>query len=103
MKLSQFKFKLPEEKIALYPAKYRDESRLMVVHKSTGEIEHRMFKDILEYLNPGDCLVINDTKVIPARLYGAKEGTNAKIETIIAAIMIPIEVNNVFLFFIFSS
>lgn len=54
MKLSQFKFKLPEEKIALYPAKYRDESRLMVVHKSTGEIEHKMFKDVLDYFDDKD-------------------------------------------------
>ena len=57
MKLSQFKFKLPEEKIALHPAKYRDESRLMVVHKSTGEIEHKMFKDILNYFDDGDVFI----------------------------------------------
>ena len=57
MKLSQFKFKLPEEKIALHPAKYRDESRLMVVHKKTGEIEHRMFKDILEYFDDRDVFI----------------------------------------------
>ena len=80
MKLSQFKFKLPEEKIALYPAKYRDESRLMVVHKSTGQIEHRMFKYILEYFDDKDVFIFNDTKVFPARLYGNKEKTGARIE-----------------------
>ena len=70
MKLSQFKFKLPEEKIALYPAKYRDESRLMVVHKSTGEIEHKMFKDVLDYFNKNDFFVFNNTKVFPAKQIG---------------------------------
>jgi S-adenosylmethionine:tRNA ribosyltransferase-isomerase len=80
MKLSQFKFKLPEEKIALYPAKYRDESRLMVVHKSTGEIEHREFKQILDYFDDKDAFIFNDTKVFPARLYGNKEKTGARIE-----------------------
>ena len=71
MKLSQFKFKLPEEKIALHPTKYRDESRLMVLHKRTGEIEHKMFKDILNYFDDKDVFVFNDTKVFPARLYKA--------------------------------
>ena len=80
MKLSQFKFKLPEDKIALHPAKFRDESRLMVVHKKTGEIEHRMFKDILEYFDDKDVFIFNDTKVFPARLYGNKEKTGARIE-----------------------
>ena len=80
MKLSQFKFKLPEEKIAQHPARYRDESRLMVVHKKTGEIEHRMFKDILEYFDDKDVFIFNDTKVFPARLYGNKEKTGARIE-----------------------
>ena len=80
MKLSQFKFKLPEEKIALHPTKFRDESRLMVVHKKTGEIEHRMFKDLLEYFDDGDVFIFNDTKVFPARLYGNKEKTGARIE-----------------------
>ena len=80
MKLSQFKFKLPDEKIAQYPAKYRDESRLMVVHKKTGEIEHRMFKDILDYFDDKDVFIFNDTKVFPARLYGNKEKTGARIE-----------------------
>ncbi|TWV08273.1 tRNA preQ1(34) S-adenosylmethionine ribosyltransferase-isomerase QueA [Bacteroidaceae bacterium HV4-6-C5C] len=80
MKLSQFKFKLPEEKIALHPAKYRDESRLMVLHRKTGKIEHRMFKDILEYFDNEDVFIFNDTKVFPARLYGNKEKTGARIE-----------------------
>ena len=80
MKLSQFKFKLPEERIALHPAKYRDESRLMVVHKSTGQIEHCVFKDILNYFDDGDAFIFNDTKVFPARLYGNKEKTGARIE-----------------------
>lgn len=80
MKLSQFKFKLPEEKIALHPAKHRDESRLMVVHKKTGEIEHRTFKDILDYFDDKDVFIFNDTKVFPARLYGNKEKTGARIE-----------------------
>ena len=80
MKLSQFKFKLPEEKIAMYPAKYRDESRLMVIHKSTGEIEHVLFKDILNYFDDKDVFIFNDTKVFPARLYGNKEKTGARIE-----------------------
>ena len=80
MKLSQFKFKLPEDQIALFPAKNRDESRLMVVHRDTGEIEHRIFKEIIEYFDDKDVFVFNDTKVFPARLYGNKEKTGAKIE-----------------------
>ncbi len=80
MKLSQFKFKLPEEKIALYPTTHRDESRLMVVHKKTGEIEHKTFKDVLDYFDDKDVFVFNDTKVFPARLYGNKEKTGARIE-----------------------
>lgn len=80
MKLSQFKFKLPEELIAQYPAKHRDESRMMVVNRKTGEIEHRVFKDILEYFNEHDLFIMNDTKVFPARLYGNKEKTGAQIE-----------------------
>jgi S-adenosylmethionine:tRNA ribosyltransferase-isomerase len=71
---------LPEELIAQYPAKHRDESRLMVVHRKTGEIEHRTFKDVLEYFNEHDLFVFNDTKVFPARLYGNKEKTGAQIE-----------------------
>jgi len=80
MKLSDFKFEVPKKLIALYPTENRDESRLMVVHRKTGEIEHRTFKDILEYFEDGDVLVTNDTKVFPARLYGNKEKTGAKIE-----------------------
>ena len=80
MKLSQFKFKLPEELIATEPCPVRDESRLMVVHRSTGEIEHRQFKEIINYFDEGDMFIFNDTKVFPALLYGNKEKTGAKIE-----------------------
>ena len=80
MKLSQFKFKLPEELIAQYPAPERDESRLMVVHRKTGDIEHKVFKEVLDYFDDGDLFVFNDTKVFPARLYGNKEKTGARIE-----------------------
>src|SRR5690606_3620186 len=80
MKLSEFKFELPNNLIALEPATNRDESRLMVVHRDTGEIEHRVFKDLVDYFEEGDILVGNDTMVFPARLYGRKEKTGAKIE-----------------------
>ena len=80
MKLSQFKFKLPEDRIAQYPTKFRDESRLMVLHRKTGEIEHKVFTDILDYFDDKDVFVFNDTKVFPARLYGNKEKTGARIE-----------------------
>lgn len=80
MKLSQFKFKLPEELIATHPAKHRDESRLMVVNRKTGEIEHKIFKDVLDYFTEKDMFVFNDTKVFPARMYGNKEKTGATIE-----------------------
>lgn len=80
MKLSAFKFELPEEKIAHYPTENRDDSRLMVLHKETGEIEHKVFKDVVDYFEEGDVLVNNDTKVFPARLYGQKEKTGAQIE-----------------------
>ncbi len=80
MKLSQFDYHLPPELIAQYPADFRDESRLMVVHRDTGEIEHRMFRDILDYFDEGDVLVLNNTKVFPARLLGTKEKTGANIE-----------------------
>ena len=80
MKLSQFKFKLPAEKIAQRPSYYRDECKLMVVHRKTGEIEHRLFKDLIEYFDDKDLFVFNDTKVFPARLYGNKEKTGARIE-----------------------
>tara|TARA_R110001583_G_scaffold61505_3_gene181651 strand:- start:3496 stop:4545 length:1050 start_codon:yes stop_codon:yes gene_type:complete len=80
MKLSKFKFTLPQELIALHPAYNRDESRLMVLHKDTGEIEHRIFKDVIEYFDNDDVMVFNNTKVFPARLYGNKEKTGAEIE-----------------------
>ena len=80
MKLSQFKFKLTEEKIAKFPTENRDESKLMVVHKQSGEIEHILFKDILKYFDENDVFVFNDTKVFPARMYGNKEKTGACIE-----------------------
>lgn len=80
MKLSQFNFDLPSKLLATYPSDERDESRLMVVHRKTGEIEHKSFKDILDYFDEGDVLVSNNTKVFPARLYGRKEKTGAKIE-----------------------
>lgn len=80
MKLSQFKFNLPEELIATHPAKNRDEARLMVVHRKTGEVEHKVFKDIIEYFDNKDMFIFNDTKVFPARLYGNKEKTGATIE-----------------------
>jgi S-adenosylmethionine:tRNA ribosyltransferase-isomerase len=80
MKLSEFKFELPNNLIALRPAENRDEARLMVVHKDSGNIEHKSFKDLVEYFGSGDILVANDTMVFPARLYGRKEKTGAKIE-----------------------
>lgn len=83
MKLSQFKFNLPADLIAQHPAKNRDESRLMVVNRKDGSIEHRTFKDILDYVSAGDVFVLNNTKVFPARLYGEKEKTGAKIEVML--------------------
>ena len=80
MKLSQFKFRLPDDLIAQHPAPERDESRLMVLNRATGEIEHRIFKEIINYFDDGDLFVFNDTKVFPARLYGNKEKTGARIE-----------------------
>jgi S-adenosylmethionine:tRNA ribosyltransferase-isomerase len=80
MKLSQFKFDLPKEAIAKYPSENRDESRLMVINRKDKTIEHKIFKDILNYFDDGDVFVINNTKVFPARLYGEKEKTGAKIE-----------------------
>ena len=80
MKLSEFDFQLPEELIANYPTENRDESRLMVLHRDTGKIEHKMFKDVLDYFDEGDVMVRNNTKVFPARMYGNKEKTGAKIE-----------------------
>jgi S-adenosylmethionine:tRNA ribosyltransferase-isomerase len=80
MKLSQYKFNLPADLIAKYPAPNRDESRLMVMHRDTGEIEHCIFKDIINYFDENDVMVFNNTKVFPARLYGNKEKTGAEIE-----------------------
>ena len=80
MKLSQFQFNLPSENIATEPPRWRDEAKMMVLHKATGEIEHKLFKDIIEYFGKGDTFVLNDTKVFPARLYGKKEKTEADIE-----------------------
>ena len=80
MKLSQFKFHLPETLLATHPPKTRDESRLMVINRKTGKIEHKVFKDILSYFGDKDCFILNNTKVFPARLYGNKEKTGAKIE-----------------------
>jgi len=80
MKLSQFKYKLPKTAIASYPVENRDESRLMVLNKADGSIEHKMFKDVLDYFKEDDVLIVNNTKVFPARMYGNKEKTGAKIE-----------------------
>lgn len=83
MDVKDFYYDLPEELIAQDPLEDRSSSRLMVLDKGTGEVEHKIFRDIIDYLRPGDCLVLNNTKVIPARLYGVKEGTQAKIEILL--------------------
>lgn len=83
LKKEDFYFDLPEELIAQDPLEDRSSSRLLVLDKETGEVDHHVFKDIVGYLNPGDCLVINDTKVIPARLIGEREGTGAKVEVLL--------------------
>ena len=80
MKLSKFKYNLPDELIALHPTPNRDESRLMVLHRNSGEIEHKIFKDVVDYFKNDDVMVFNNTKVFPARLYGNKEKTGAQIE-----------------------
>jgi len=80
MKLSQFQFELPPELLAEYPSERRDECRLMVVHRDTGKIEHKLFKDVVDYFDDGDIFVLNNTKVFPARMYGNKEKTGARIE-----------------------
>jgi S-adenosylmethionine:tRNA ribosyltransferase-isomerase len=80
MKLSQFKYTLPKDLIAEHPAKQRDEARLMVVDRKTGKIQHKVFKDILKMFGDGDLMIVNDTRVFPARMYGNKEKTGAKIE-----------------------
>ena len=83
MDLHDFYYDLPEELIAQDPLSDRSSSRLMVLDKETGEIEHKIFRDIVDYLKPGDCLVVNDTKVIPARLIGTKADTGATIEVLL--------------------
>ena len=83
MRLSDFDFELPEELIAQHPTEKRDNSRLLILHKNTGEIEHRHFYDIIDYLKPGDVLVRNNSKVIPARLFGTKKDMGAKVEVLI--------------------
>ena len=83
MSLHDYYYDLPQELIAQDPLEDRSSSRLMVLDKNTGKVEHHVFKDIIDYLNPNDCLVINDTKVLPARLYGSKVGTDAKIEVLL--------------------
>ena len=80
MKTSDFYYDLPQELIAQTPVEPRNSSRLMILHKDSGELEHRIFKDLPEYLRPGDCLILNDTRVIPARIYGVKEQTGAVVE-----------------------
>lgn len=80
MQVKDFDYYLPEELIAQHPTAKRDEARLMILDKATGELEHKVFKDIVNYLNPGDCLVLNDTRVLPARLIGEKEDTHGKME-----------------------
>ena len=83
MRKEDFNFDLPEELIAQDPLEDRSSSRLLVLDKETGKTEHHVFREIIEYLEEGDCLVINDTKVIPARLIGSKIGTDAKIEVLL--------------------
>ena len=83
MKTADFYFDLPQELIAQDPLEDRSSSRLLVLDRETGKTEHHIFKDVIDYLNPGDCLVVNNTKVIPARLFGSKEGTEAKIEILL--------------------
>ncbi len=80
MKLSHFKYELPEERLAEYPSELRDEARLMVVDRKTGTIKHKVFKDLIDYFDEGDMMVFNNTKVFPARLFGNKEKTGARIE-----------------------
>ena len=80
MKLSQFNFELPNERIAEYPSEHRDESRLMVLDRKNESIEHKTFKDVVSYFDEGDAFVFNNTKVFPARLIGNKEKTGARIE-----------------------
>ena len=97
MKTDDFDYDLPEELIAQTPLKDRSSSRLMVMDKKTGEIEHKHFYNIIDYLNPGDALVINDSKVIPSRIIGIKEETNAQIEVILFNLekqLLPIDISS---------
>jgi len=80
MKLSHFNFDLPKELLAEYPSEHRDEARLMVINRKDGSIEHKYFKDLIDYFDQDDVMVLNNTKVFPARLYGNKEKTGARIE-----------------------
>ncbi len=84
MNVSDFDYYLPEELIAQYPSEKRDACRLLVIHRDSGKLDHRHFYDVLDYLEPGDCLVMNDSRVIPARLYGVKEKTGAAIEFLLS-------------------
>jgi S-adenosylmethionine:tRNA ribosyltransferase-isomerase len=84
MNVSDFDYNLPQELIAQQPSETRDGCRLLVIHRDTGALEHKHFYDVLDYLDPGDCLVFNDSKVLPARLFGTKEGTGAKIEFLLS-------------------
>ncbi|MDR2472585.1 MAG: tRNA preQ1(34) S-adenosylmethionine ribosyltransferase-isomerase QueA [Tannerella sp.] len=92
MKLSRYKFTLPQHLVAQYPAKYRDESRLMVVHRDKGKIEHKLFKDLIKYFGKGDVFIMNNTRVFPARMYGNKEKTGARIEVFLLRELNP-EIN----------
>ena len=83
MRTDDFDFELPEELIAQHPIEKRDESRMMVLNRETGEVEHKKFYNVIDYLEEGDTLVVNDTKVIPARLFGVKEDTEAHIEILL--------------------
>ena len=83
MKTSDFYYDLPQELIAQEPLKDRSSSRLLVLHRDSGEIEHKIFRDVKDYLKKGDCLVINDTKVMPARLIGARKNTGARVEILL--------------------
>ena len=83
MKLSDFKYNLPKTSIAKFPVEPRDSAKMMVLDRSTQDIEHKVFTDVIDYMNEGDVLVLNDTKVMQARLYGYKERTNAKIEVFV--------------------
>ncbi len=94
MKKSDFYFDLPQELIAQHPLADRSASRLLVLDKVTGKVQHKIFREIVDYLEPGDCLVLNDTKVLPARLLGVKEGTGAAVETLLLKLLDVLEEGN---------